>query len=153
MSAELWHSCRRCRAKLSEPVSNQRSAFCCRGCHRNFYRKRCMACEGPKTDSHGKECTRKLASIKRHGLMGKFHQKRRSPAAVTDKDNNDRIAKAAQQAAIVVLRMIPLFTLAPQRCRLARWQQPSARPKLARPNQASSAFRRSKEIAPCKNRE
>jgi hypothetical protein len=76
MSAELWHSCRRCRAKLSEPASNQRSAFCCKGCHRNWYASHCMACEGPKTERHGKECARELASIKRHGMMGKFHQKR-----------------------------------------------------------------------------
>jgi hypothetical protein len=78
MSSELWHSCRRCRAKLSEPVSNQRSAFCCKGCYRLWYAAHCMACEGPKTGRHGKECARELASIKRHGIMGKFAQKRRS---------------------------------------------------------------------------
>ena len=35
----------RCRSKLSTPVSNPRDAFCTRGCHTAFYRKRCRVCE------------------------------------------------------------------------------------------------------------
>jgi hypothetical protein len=43
------HYCRnpRCRLKLPEPVSNEREAFCCQGCHTNFYRTRCRICEAP----------------------------------------------------------------------------------------------------------
>jgi hypothetical protein len=33
--------------KLTEPVSNEREAFCCRGCYRSFYRHRCLICEQP----------------------------------------------------------------------------------------------------------
>jgi hypothetical protein len=35
----------RCRAKLPNPVSNPREAFCTRGCHSQFYRKHCLVCE------------------------------------------------------------------------------------------------------------
>jgi hypothetical protein len=35
----------RCRVKLKQPEANPRSAFCSRGCHASFYRRRCMACE------------------------------------------------------------------------------------------------------------
>ena len=33
--------------KIKAPVSNRREAFCARGCHTAFYRKRCLVCEGP----------------------------------------------------------------------------------------------------------
>jgi len=44
---EERHHCRnpRCRTKLPAPVSNPRDAFCTRGCHASFYRKRCLICE------------------------------------------------------------------------------------------------------------
>jgi hypothetical protein len=43
------HYCRnpKCRSKLSKPVSNDREAFCARGCHTAFNRKRRLVCEGP----------------------------------------------------------------------------------------------------------
>jgi hypothetical protein len=43
----LRHYCRnaRCRSKLPSPVSNAREAFCTKGCHSSFYRKRCLICE------------------------------------------------------------------------------------------------------------
>ena len=46
---EVRHYCRKpkCRSKLPKPVSNERDAFCARGCHTAFYRKRCLVCEGP----------------------------------------------------------------------------------------------------------
>ena len=46
---EFRHFCRnpKCRSKLKRPVSNKREAFCARGCHTAFYRKRCLVCEGP----------------------------------------------------------------------------------------------------------
>jgi hypothetical protein len=46
---EFRHFCRnpKCRSKLKAPVSNRREAFCARGCHTAFYRKRCLVCEGP----------------------------------------------------------------------------------------------------------
>jgi hypothetical protein len=44
---ELRHRCRnpKCRSKLPAPVANEREAFCSRGCHASFYRKRCLVCE------------------------------------------------------------------------------------------------------------
>ena len=33
--------------QATEAVSNEREAFCARGCHTAFYRKRCLVCEGP----------------------------------------------------------------------------------------------------------
>src|SRR5215469_16182835 len=43
----LRHYCRnpRCRMKLKAPVENPREAFCTKGCHSSFYRKRCLVCE------------------------------------------------------------------------------------------------------------
>jgi hypothetical protein len=43
----LRHYCRnpRCRSKLPAPVANTREAFCTKGCHSSFYRKRCLICE------------------------------------------------------------------------------------------------------------
>jgi predicted DNA-binding transcriptional regulator AlpA len=35
------HYCRNCRMKLE----TDRRAFCCRGCHESFYRRRCLVCE------------------------------------------------------------------------------------------------------------
>jgi hypothetical protein len=48
-AVELRHRCRnpKCRCKLPMPIANEREAFCARGCHRSFYRKRCLVCEGP----------------------------------------------------------------------------------------------------------
>jgi hypothetical protein len=45
--AELRHYCRnpRCRMKLPAAVENVRKAFCCKGCHSDFYRTRCLVCE------------------------------------------------------------------------------------------------------------
>jgi hypothetical protein len=43
----LRHRCRnpRCRSKLDEPTDSMRNAFCTRGCHSSFYRRRCIVCE------------------------------------------------------------------------------------------------------------
>jgi hypothetical protein len=44
----MRHYCRnpKCRSRLKAPVSNPREAFCARGCHSSYYRKRCLICEG-----------------------------------------------------------------------------------------------------------
>ena len=44
---DVRHFCRnpKCRSKLPTPVSNEREAFCARGCHSSFYRSRCLVCE------------------------------------------------------------------------------------------------------------
>jgi hypothetical protein len=45
----MRHRCRnpKCRSKLPAPVSNEREAFCARGCFNSFYLYRCLICEGP----------------------------------------------------------------------------------------------------------
>jgi hypothetical protein len=45
----LRKKCRnpKCRMKLPTPTSNEREAFCNRGCYRSFYLHRCRVCEGP----------------------------------------------------------------------------------------------------------
>jgi hypothetical protein len=35
----------KCRLKLSAPVSNEREAFCYKGCYSSFYLNRCRVCE------------------------------------------------------------------------------------------------------------
>jgi hypothetical protein len=46
---DLRHYCRnpKCRMKLREPVAGPRAAFCTKGCHSSFYRRRCLICEQP----------------------------------------------------------------------------------------------------------
>jgi hypothetical protein len=59
---EVRQRCRhlRCRTKLPVPVTNPREAFCTRGCHTSFYRRRCLVCEKPieRTTPNRKICKR-----------------------------------------------------------------------------------------------
>lgn len=74
------HHCRRCRLKLAQPTENPRSAFCCRGCHRQFYETRCLACERemPRKMGHRllcgrRTCSTKFRELKRHIQLGRYH--------------------------------------------------------------------------------
>ena len=78
----LRHYCRnpRCRSKLSTRVSNPREAFCARGCHSSFYRKRCVACEQPmerKRESQQlcgrRKCEGQFKTLKAHMMLGRHH--------------------------------------------------------------------------------
>jgi hypothetical protein len=76
---ELRHRCRRCSVKLVAPVSNLREAFCCRGCHRNYYDAHCMACEQPMVRTNAnqricgkRECRAEFNSLKAHFLLGRY---------------------------------------------------------------------------------
>jgi hypothetical protein len=67
----------KCRMKLTTPVVNEREAFCSRGCHSAFYRKRCLVCGEPmehKTERQlicGKrKCKNALAA---HFDGGRYH--------------------------------------------------------------------------------
>jgi hypothetical protein len=82
MSETARHHCRRCRSKLSAAVENPRDAFCCRGCHRLFFAKRCLVCEKKmeRTVGHQKlcrsiACRRGYRDIVAHGIEGKFGAK------------------------------------------------------------------------------
>jgi hypothetical protein len=73
----LRHYCRRCRLKLSAPTENERSAFCCRGCFRMYYAKRCIVCERPKSNERRLVCSRPecrsgYAELKRYDVLGKW---------------------------------------------------------------------------------
>jgi hypothetical protein len=76
------HMCRnpRCRSRLPAPISNPREAFCARGCHTQFYRKRCIACEQPmqrKRESQQlcgrRKCKNHFAALKAHFSLGRYH--------------------------------------------------------------------------------
>jgi hypothetical protein len=76
----LRHQCRRCRLKLAEPTDNPRSAFCCRGCHRQHYERHCLACERPmerKSSTqkvcHRRHCSAQFRELKRHHLLGRHY--------------------------------------------------------------------------------
>jgi hypothetical protein len=76
---ELRHMCRnpKCRSKLPAPVANEREAFCARGCHSGFYRKRCLVCEAPmeRRTEHQLVCgKRKCRSALQAGQgFGRYH--------------------------------------------------------------------------------
>ena len=61
----------RCGSKLPAPVSNPREAFCARGCHDGFYRKRCLVCEQPmeRKTEHQLVCGKRKC---RNALQGSF---------------------------------------------------------------------------------
>lgn len=73
---KLRHFCRnpKCRAKLKDPTSNSREAFCSlkpNGCRDRFYRLRCYVCEEKKTgrlDAHTcgrRKCKNAIRSLNR----------------------------------------------------------------------------------------
>ena len=81
-SETLRHYCRnpRCRSKLKAPVENGREAFCARGCHTQYYRKRCIACEQQmerKRESQQlcgrRKCKSQFAALKAVFLLGRYH--------------------------------------------------------------------------------
>lgn len=49
--------CRRCLANLAKDPINEWQAFCSRGCHRYFFKNRCVICDGSKSGI-GLCCTR-----------------------------------------------------------------------------------------------
>jgi hypothetical protein len=69
--------CRRCGATLTRSTLNDRSAFCCRGCYRIFYSKRCLVCEEPKEGNRilcgRRECRLQFNGFKRHQVLGRYY--------------------------------------------------------------------------------
>jgi hypothetical protein len=85
LATQIRHHCRRCRVKLAEPIENPRSAFCCKGCYRHFYQRRCLVCEQEmeRTAAHQKlcgsaVCRRGYRDIIAHQIGGKFGAKTQS---------------------------------------------------------------------------
>ena len=67
----------KCRMKLPTPTSNEREAFCCRGCYQSFYLHRCLVCEKAieRTTANRKICKKSKC---RNALaagegFGRFH--------------------------------------------------------------------------------
>jgi hypothetical protein len=72
--------CRRCGAKLPKPTSNELEAFCCRGCFRIYYSKRCLICEeaSAKLLCDKRKCRIAYSGRKRHATLGRFYPRSRS---------------------------------------------------------------------------
>ena len=80
VEAAMRSMCRnpRCRSKLPTPVSNPRDAFCTRGCHMAFYRKRCRVCEcAIEQPKRGQQLVcnkpRCYAAFRRREARGPYH--------------------------------------------------------------------------------
>jgi hypothetical protein len=75
----MRHFCRnpKCRSKLPTPVSNSREAFCARGCHTSFFRKRCLVCEQPmeRKTEHQLVCGKRACRNALQGgqSFGRYH--------------------------------------------------------------------------------
>jgi hypothetical protein len=90
LTTELRTLCRnpRCRSKLPAPVENPRSAFCARGCHRQFYRSRCLVCERPmerKTERKqlcGRpRCKSEFRALQQREMLGSYLRSTSAPNA------------------------------------------------------------------------
>ena len=70
-ATNLRRRCRnpKCRLKLPEPVSNEREAFCCRGCYRSFYRHRCLICEQPMERKTERQREARSIAAREEGIM------------------------------------------------------------------------------------
>ena len=55
---EMRKKCRHCRMRLPVPTSNEREAFCTKGCYGSFYLHRCLVCEDKieRTTANRKIC-------------------------------------------------------------------------------------------------
>jgi hypothetical protein len=85
----MRHRCRnpKCRMKLPTPVSNEREAFCCRGCYQSFHLHRCIVCEGAieRTTANRKICKKsKCRNALAAGLgFGRYHADSAKPGQVS----------------------------------------------------------------------
>jgi hypothetical protein len=73
MNVSERHYCRnlRCRSKLPTPIDNPHKAFCVRGCHAQFYRRRCVVCE--KVLADGPSNRRLCKSARCRNEYRRFH--------------------------------------------------------------------------------
>ena len=55
---QMRKKCRYCRMRLPTPTSNEREAFCTKGCYGSFYLHRCLVCEDKieRTTANRKIC-------------------------------------------------------------------------------------------------
>jgi hypothetical protein len=74
---EMRKKCRHRRMRLPTPTSNEREAFCTRGCYGSFYLHRCLVCEKPieRTTANRKICKRSKCrnALKAGEGFGQYH--------------------------------------------------------------------------------
>jgi hypothetical protein len=125
LTENVRHCCRnpRCRSKLAEPVENPRSAFCARGCHAQFYRKRCMVCEqtmARKTENQRlcgrSKCRAEYEALQRHEMLGRYHV---SAKATSDSKNPLNTGTFSPVSSGPAYRIVAGPALTPEQLRLA----------------------------------
>jgi hypothetical protein len=72
IEVRLYHRCRDCRDRLPAPVESPYRAFCCRGCYRGFYLKRCVVCENDKPA----DSTARRVLCRRPKCRSQYHRNR-----------------------------------------------------------------------------
>jgi hypothetical protein len=74
---ETRKRCRHCKMNLPTPGSNEREAFCTRGCYRSFYLHRCLVCEKSieRTTANRKICKKSKCrnALKAGEGFGRYH--------------------------------------------------------------------------------
>jgi hypothetical protein len=75
--------CRRCETKLPNPTPNELEAFCCKGCFRIYYSKRCLICEesADKLLCGKRKCRISYQGRKRHATLGRYQVSAKSKTA------------------------------------------------------------------------
>jgi hypothetical protein len=91
--------CRHCKMTLPTPTSNEREAFCTRGCYNSFYLHRCRVCEKPIEQKSGQQrfvCKRAKCrnAWKGHEGFGKY-------AKVDSASSPSKNASIAQETLIL----------------------------------------------------
>ena len=74
---EMRKKCRHCRMRLPVPTSNEREAFCTKGCYGSFYLHRCLVCEDKieRTTANRKICKKSKCrnALKSGEGFGRYH--------------------------------------------------------------------------------
>jgi hypothetical protein len=113
MNEKLRHRCRnsRCGSQLPQPVDSSRLAFCCRGCHAQFYRKRCVVCEKDKANPNAMICGRRPCRADLRKWPDLYHFSRRDGQSPTTCKVDARSAHSTGLKTRSVTRRAPLNLL------------------------------------------
>ena len=110
MNEKLRHRCRssRCGSRLPQPVESSRLAFCCRGCHAQFYRKRCVVCEKDKANPNAIICGQRACRAELRKWPDLYHFSRRDGQSPTTCKVDARSAHSTGLKTRSVTRPAPL---------------------------------------------
>jgi hypothetical protein len=110
MNDKLRHRCRnsRCGSQLAQPADSSRLAFCCRGCHAQFYRKRCVVCEKDKVNPNAMVCGRRPCRAELRKWPDLYHFSRRDRQSPTTRKVDARSAHSTGLKTRSVTRRAPL---------------------------------------------